>query len=89
MAMIRKIVLATALASAVASPVLAASAPVRPAPLSAAAGSRLGAPVRVGKTVDNKQNLLGAPLFIAFLGAVAITIGTIIIINNNGSSSPG
>lgn len=57
------------------------------APVGASSVVRSGA--RVGSQVDRKNSLLGAPLFLAFLGAVAITIGTIIIVNNNGSSSPG
>jgi hypothetical protein len=88
MAGVSKFVLAAAAASLIGSPVLAASTPVRPAALSQSVGTRLGAPVRVGRTVEEKQSLLGAPLLIAFLGAVAVTVGTIVIVNNNGSSSP-
>jgi len=37
---------------------------------------------------SSRSNLVGTPLFIAFLGAVAITIGTIVIVNND-NNSPG
>ena len=67
------------------SSVLAAEA-IRPtAPM--AVGSRLGTPVasgaRVGAKVDRSNDLFGAPLFLVFLGAVAITVGTIVVVDNN------
>jgi hypothetical protein len=52
------------------------------------AGAFGGTAVRAGKPLRGEQSdLLGAPLLIAFLGAVAVTIGTIVIVNN-GDSSP-
>ena len=85
-------------ASMLSSPVLAASA-VRPAMASlpavggtAGSGSPLGpqfaSGMRAGSHVGKSSQLLGAPLFLVFLGAVAVTIGTIVIVNHN-SSSPG
>lgn len=47
------------------------------APLSVPVGTRIGS--RVG----NDNGLLGAPLLIFFLGAVVVTIGTVIIVNNS------
>lgn len=57
------------------------------APVGASAVVRSGA--RVGGQVERKNSLLGAPLFFAFMGAVAVTIGTVIVVNDNGASSPG
>jgi hypothetical protein len=37
---------------------------------------------------SSRSNLVGAPLFIAFLGAIAVTIGTIVIISDD-NDSPG
>ena len=53
-------------------------------PLSAPAGARQGAAVKA----DN--DLLGAPLFLVFLGALGITITTIIIVDHHhhGPKSP-
>ena len=69
---------------------VAATSPVRPGMVSLP--STLGASgstIRAGKRVSGGQSsLLGAPLFLLFLGAVAVTIGTIIIVNHN-NSSPG
>ena len=77
----------------VSSSALAAEA-IRPSGSLAAAGTPIAMPVqagmRVGGKVDQKNNLLGGPLFLAFLGAVVITITTIIIINshNDNPKSP-
>ena len=93
---VKQIVGATLAALLVTSPVLAAAGDtVRAADTAvstvapAGAGKAMRAGTRVGSQVGQKNALLGAPLFLAFLGAVAVTIGTIIIVNNNGSSSPG
>ena len=40
---------------------------------------------RAAKQMDEQNDLLGAPLFLLFLGAVAITVGTIIIVNNTSN----
>lgn len=37
---------------------------------------------------SSRSNLVGTPLIIAIIGAVAITIGTVIIVNNK-NNSPG
>ena len=44
--------------------------------------------LRASKRTAAQNNLLAGPLFIAFLGAVAVTISTIVIVNNN-NDSPG
>ncbi len=93
---LKRIIGATVATMLVTAPVMAASGEAirsanttvsTSAPAGATAIVRSGA--RVGSQVDQKNSLLGAPLFLAFLGAVAITIGTIIIVNNNGSSPGG
>ncbi len=76
--------------AALAVPSLAGAADVsRPTAVSYAAPTKIVSGTRVGHRVDDKSQLLGAPLFLFFLGAVAVTIGTIVIVNNNGGSSPG
>ena len=42
--------------------------------------------LRAGRGMESSNQLLGAPLFLLFLGAVAVTIGTIIVVNNGGGS---
>ena len=93
---LKRIIGASVAAMLVTTPVMAASGEaIRSAntsvstatPSGANAGVRSG--TRVGSQVGEKNSLLGAPLFLAFLGAVVITIGTIIIINNNGNSPGG
>ena len=75
------------------SSALAASEAVRPSMSVPMPGTELATPLRAGMRlgghVAQKSSLLGAPLFLLFLGTVAITIGTIIIINNDNPSSPG
>ena len=93
---LKRIIGATVAAMLVTTPVIAASGEAiraadtqvsTSAPVGASSVVRSGA--RVGSHVDDKNSLLGAPLFLAFLGAVAVTIGTIIIVNNNGNSPGG
>lgn len=93
---LKRIIGASVAAMLVTTPVMAASGDsIRSAntfvstsvPAGASAVVRSGA--RVGSQVGDKNSLLGAPLFLIFLGAVAVTIGTIVIINNNGSSPGG
>jgi hypothetical protein len=45
--------------------------------------------VRTGAPVKKTNDLLGLPVVFLALGAVAITIGTIVIVDNGNSSSPG
>lgn len=74
---------------------IAASAETRPAVASFSAVPALST-AAIGHTVSRgrvktsaSSDLFGAPLFLVFLGAVAITIGTIVIVNNNnGGGSP-
>ena len=91
MGMFNKLVAGSVAAMMVASPVLAA-APLRPSDISLSSLQGVNMSVkpgaRVGKKVGEKNDLLGAPLFLIFLGAVAITVGTIVIVNNDNSSSP-
>ena len=42
---------------------------------------------RASAKASDESNLLGTPLFLALLGAVAVTGGTIIIVNNNGNGN--
>lgn len=93
---LKRIIGASVAAMLVTSPVLAASGEaVRAAntsvstavPAGASAMVRSGA--RVGSPVGEKNALLGTPLFLAFLGAVAVTIGTVVVVNNNGNSPGG
>ena len=93
---LKHIVGASVAAMLVATPVMAsAGEAIRSADTSvstavpAGASAVVKAGTRVGGQVSDKNSLLGAPLFLLFLGAVAITIGTIIIVNNNGSSPGG
>ena len=77
----------------ISSSAVAAGEAVRPSMSLVASSGQAVAPLRAGArlggSVDKKNDLLGAPLFLIFLGAVAITIGTIVIINNNnGNGSP-
>lgn len=50
----------------------------------AAQTTRIGE--RQTRRVKGDERLLGAPLFLLFLGAAVVTIGTIIIVNNNDSN---
>lgn len=49
--------------------------------------SHVAQPAQAAKQMGDDSQLLGAPLFLIFLGAVVITIGTIIIIHNNNGSN--
>ncbi|MDB5662285.1 MAG: hypothetical protein JWM38_2223 [Sphingomonas bacterium] len=60
----------------------AGSLPVLTSPL------KFGSGVRTSKKVAQSSSLLGAPLFIIFLGAL-VTIGTLIVVVDNGNDSPG
>ena len=84
---------ATAAAIAVALPTVAVqAADVRPGMVSmpsiSAPTGQLAMGTRVGQSSRKGQSLLGAPLIVYFLGAVFITIGTIIIVNNGNGTSP-
>jgi hypothetical protein len=83
--------LATSLVLAMASSSAIAAGEVRASTSAAMPSLQLAAPLkagtRVGKGVAKKNDLLGAPLFLVFLGAVAVTIGTIVVVDNG--SSPG
>lgn len=82
---------ATSLVIAMASSSAFAAGEVRASTSAAMPSVQLAVPLkagtRVGKSVSKKNELFGAPLFLAFLGAVAITIGTIVVVDNG--SSPG
>lgn len=82
----------TAVVLVAASPALAAAPAVRPSVIQLPAGATARGPVamgtRLGRPIRTENNLLGAPLFLVFLGAVAVTIGTVVIVNNSNPSSP-
>ena len=95
---LKQFVAASLAALLVTTPVLAASGDaIRSAntnvstamPIGAAKVVRAG--MRVGGPVRAENNLLGAPLLLALVGAASVTIGTLVITNvvNNNSNSPG
>lgn len=74
---------ATALAAMLFGSVAAEAAPIRPGITSAIQSATITGKIRASQPTRRDQHLLGAPLFLVFLGAVAITVGTIVIVNNN------
>jgi hypothetical protein len=65
--------------------VRASSSRVAVAPRGVAAGQLLSS-TRASKKVSEDNSLLGAPLFLLILGGVAVTIGTIAVVDNGGSN---
>lgn len=90
MVILNKLVAAVAVTVMTVSPAFAAS--LRPSivqlPVATAKPVPLKMGMRVGRQVAKTNNLLGAPLFLALMGSVAVTVGTIAIVNNNGPASP-
>ena len=72
--------------AAVAAPVRPSDARLVSAPSGVTAGVLNRSQVRASKKTAQNESLLGAPLFLLFLGAVAVTVGTIVIVDNNGSN---
>lgn len=90
MSIFKGAVSATLMLAMASTSALAAGEAIRPSMSLASPGTRLALPAaktgtRLGGHVGEQTNLFGAPLFLLFLGAVTITIGTIIIVNNNNN----
>jgi len=84
-----KVIGAAAAALVAVNSMAAVAAPaVRPGMVSLPKAGAFGnTAVRAGKPMAGAKNdLLGAPLVLVALGAVAVTAGTIAITNNNNSS---
>lgn len=59
---------------------VAAQADVRPGTALGTHAPAVG-PIRASRATGPQEALLGAPLFLIFMGAVTITIGTIVVVN--------
>lgn len=71
-----------------------AAQPIRASSALPAAKPNLASVSSIGRALprgEKKNNLLGLPLFVAFLGAVAVTVVTVVVVNeiDDDNDSPG